>query len=529
MAITFVSKLNRAIKVLFGSEGRTTQSGVDPEYLDSSLADIITIDNSRVKKYSDYIAMDDSYGQEVSSTLDAVADMTLRIDEPLDVVVKVMSESESTINFIKDLYFYLDIEKIIWSWARSLAKFGDMFVEIIWSIDNSNSKLSNIAGLKVLPAKTIFLNVKGGVVDKEYPYIQKIDGSNVAKFKSWQLVHFMLPREPTDDYGTSWLKAARLPYRQLVAMENSLVISRIKKPNIRVHRVDVSNKTGDQAILAIKEYKEQFKKKVWVNPNTGRLEKHQTPVMNNDDIYMGVTKDGGKFSGIDLLEGRSEIDIKDILYFREKMMVAFKTPKHRLNINDVGVSNKLVSTDQGLSFSASIQRVQLALAQGLGFITDLALIVQGTDVSTRKNSYSLALPKQRTTDELIAARVELIKSTVAKNYSELGILSNEFIMQHILKLGADQIGVIKKQLAKFDAQDKSRDGDKDNKDSTFNKTGTGSAPIREPQKEDLEKVFDDISIKEAIKDVSELMRNKRIFRNETFADMDSIKKELAKK
>jgi hypothetical protein len=531
---TLIKKLNQAFKVLTGKDGSTTQAGVDPEYLDSSLADITTVDNSRIKKYSDYIAMDDNYGGEISSTLDAVADLVLRIDEPVNDIIKVMSDSESTTNFIKDLYYYLDLKSLLWSWARSTTKFGDMFVEIIWFKDNQNSKLSNIGGLRVLPAKTIFLNVENGVVNQTFPYRQEIDGSQVAEFRPWQLIHFMLPREPTDDYGTSWLKAARLSYRQLVAMENALVVGRLKKPNVRVHRIDVTGKTGDQAVKEIQRYKDQFLKKLWVNPSTGKLEKHQNPMMSNDDIYMAVTKEGGKFAGMDLIEGKSEIDIKDILYIREKMMAALKTPKHRININDVGVSNKLVAIDQGLNFSASIHRVQLMLVQGIRFITDLALIVKGVDINSRKNDYTLMLPKQRTTDELIAARVELIKSTVAKNYRELDLLSDEFIMSKILNLEADQIAKIKKQIVKSNAQNGDgkaggKDKEGNDKDKKFNKTGMGSAPVRKPQKESLAKVFEDKEVKVLIDDVSELMRNKRVFGNKNFGDMDYIKKELAKK
>lgn len=526
-----VNRLSQAFKVLMNAGGNTTQLGSDPEYLDSSLADIITIDNSRAKKYKDYIGMDDNYGQEISSTLDGVADMTLRTDEPRDTVIKIMTETPADIVFIKDLHYYLHLERQLWTWARSLAKFGDLFVEIIWYKDNSNNKLSNIAGLKVLPAKTIFLNVKGGVVNKELPYRQEIDGSVVAEFAPWQLAHIMIPREPTDDYGTSWLKPARLPHRQLVVMENQLVIGRVKKPNVRVHKVDITNKTVPQAAQALKAYKDQFLKKFWRNPTTGNLEIHQNPMMGNDDIYMGVTKEGGKFAGIDLVEGKSEIDIKDILYFREKMLSALKTPKHRLNINDVGVSNKTVGIDQGLYFSAGIQRVQIALMLGVSFITDLARIVKGIDVNSRKNDYSLTLPKQSTVDELIAARVELIKSTVAKNYREMGIFSDEEIMRRVLNMDQEQIKKVQKELEKFRAKygDVNKDGDGKGDKKGFNKNGTGSAPVRKPQKESIDKLLKDEGIKIIAGDVTELMRNTRVFGNKDFTDIDFIKSELLKR
>jgi hypothetical protein len=479
---------------------------------------ISTVDNNRLKKYETYVDMDDNYGQEVSSSLDADADMTLRKDTGAEKSYIVLSKDEQITLFIKDLFHFLNLEKWLWTWARSLSKFGDLFVEIIWSKDTELNERSNIVGVKALPARTIRLNVDDrGIVDKRFPYIQEIEGVEIAKFRPWQMIHFLLMREPTDNYGTSVLKPARIPYRQLRAMENSLVIARMKKSALRVHKIDVTGKTLDTAKEAIKHYKEQFKSFIFMNPTTGYVERHKSPVLANDDIYMGVTAEGGKFAGLDLLEGKSEIDITDILYIREKMMVALKTPKHRLNINDVGVSNKVTSVDQGLYYSASIHRVQEAIVQGLSFMVDLALEVNGIDVNNMENEYLIKLPKQRTTDELIAARVRLINSTVAKNYKELGVFTDDFIMRDIIGLEQDTINKLNKELEKQrlsqpDNPDNGN-GNKDNpndKDKNFNKTGTGSAPVRMPSKEAVDKLLKDDNIKAIIEEINELMRGKRV-------------------
>jgi len=547
---TLSNRLSAAFKGLMtGSTGRTTQSGVDSELHENSMADILTIDNSRRAKYKDYIMMDDNYGQVISSSLDAVADNTVRMDEPIDNPIKIMSESEQTATFVKDLYSYLDIRNQLWTWSRSLSKFGDLFVEIIWALDGSNEKLSHIVGLRPLPASTIMLNINDkGVLNLEFPYKQEIDGVTVAKFKPWQLIHFMLRREPSDDYGTSWLKAARIPHRQLSAMENALVVARLKKISMRVHKVDITGKTVDQVPDAINEYKKQFKEKPWINPNTGKMEKHKTPLFGNSDIYTGVTQEGGKYAGIDLIEGKSEIDIDDILYIRENLLTALKVPKHRLNINDIGGSNKLVSSDQGLNFSASIQRVQLAIVEGLSFVTDLALIVRGINIKNRSKDYTIALPKQRTVDELIAARVELIKSTVVKNYKEMGLLSDEYILSDIMRLEPDRAAKVMKQVEKArkereererqnainnpNQNDQNKNGDDKNKtgaekDKNFNKTGKGSAPVRRPQKEAIRRALADPEVKELVNDVNELMKNQRVYGNKRF-NMDFIEKEILK-
>jgi len=540
---TLRNRLSAAYKGLVtGVSGRTTRAGIDPEFHENSLADILTIDNSRIAKYKDYVLMDDNYGQVISSSLDAVADSTVRLDEPIENPIKVMSESERTAMFVKDLYSFLDIRNQLWTWGRSLSKFGDLFVEIIWALDGRNEKLSHVVGLKALSAKTIKLNVDDkGIINREFPYVQEIDGVKVVKFRPWQMIHFMLRREPSDDYGTSWLKSARIPYRQIVAMENSLVIGRLKKTSIRVHKVDITGKTIDQVPEVIEVYKKQFKERVWINPSTQKIEKHKTPVFGNDDIYMGVTQDGGKFSGIDLLEGKSEIDIDDILYIRENLLVALKVPKHLLNINDIGSSNKLVSSNQGRNFSASIQRVQLAIVEGLSFVTDLALIVRGINIKERGNDYTIALPKQRTVDELIAARVELIKSTVAKNYKEMELLSDEYILSDIMRLEPDRAAKVLKQIEKarkkreererqnaIDNPNQNKDGDNKTgakKDKNFNKTGKGSAPVRRPQKEMIRRALVDPEVKALVKDVNELMKNQRVYGSKRF-NMDFIENEI---
>ena len=521
-----IDRLNKAIKVLINKdEVSTTEVGVDRSYLEGQYRDIITVDNSRKGKYLDYINMDDVYGAEISSTLDAIADSLLRRDDMSSPLIRITQGPLDIVNFIRNMLYNLNVQDVLWTWARSLSKFGDLFVEIIWSTDEKEKKLSNVVGLKSLPTETMFLNIgNDGKIDKEYPYRQEIDGTIIARFKLWQIIHFILQREPTDDYGTSWLKAARIPYKNLNAMENALAISRLEKSLTRLHKIDITGKTIPLAKQAVEDYKKQFNFKTWINPN-GQIGRHKQTFMVNDDIYMGVTDGGGKYAGIEYLEGKSEVVIKDIEYFRTKLLGALKTPKHLFNIDSPG---KATSVSQGLYFSASIQRLQLCLLKGLYYLIDLALIVNKFNLDSKKKDYELALPNQRTVDELIAARVSLIRSTVAKNYTEMGIISKDFIMRYILGFEPDFIEDIKKsELDDIKGDDVVNKDSKEKVGSNFNKTGMGSAPIRKPSKESVEMIKKDCRIEEIINDIQELMKNKRIENNDKFG-MDYIKREILK-
>lgn len=517
----FLSKLNKAIQILLTSNTPNTTSGKDVELYSNYMSDVLYIDNGRLNKYKDYSEMDDVYGGEISSVLDAVADSVLRQDTLYTDMFKIKANLPFITKLIKDKIYYLGLAEKLWPITRSLTKYGDCFVEIVWAGGNRPTEIEKLVPLS---ANSIYINILNGEIDKAFPYKQVIDGQEVTRFRPWQIVHFKVMREPTDKYGTSYLKSARLLFKQLRLMEDKLVMDRINKSAFRLHKIDITGKTFEQGQRTIEDYKKQFSTKLWVNPSQVYA-RHQTPIKLNDEVYMGVTEKS-KNIGIELVESKTEIDITDIEYIREKMLSTLKVPKHRLNI-DIKESGKATTQDQTLFFAATLQRIQQALISGFTFMFDLQLLVKDVNINDRKNAYSIVFPEQRTNDELIAARVNLIRSTVAKNYMEMGLLPIEVILRDILMLDTEKVEEIKKIMKnKLESQelvDLDKEKEDKEKKSGFNKTGTGSSPIRLNRKEEIEK---NKQISEMISHTLELIRDIKVCDNPKFKDLGYIKDQL---
>jgi hypothetical protein len=469
-----ISRLNKAWKMLRGGDvSELPTTSIDIESGMSLVFDMLKLEHTRRAKYKDYRDMDESYGAEISASLDAYADTVMRRDVPDDSILKVVSNNENIVHTLNDLIYQLNLETFLWGYARSLAKYGDVFIEPVFTVTGDIKKLN------IVDCNTVYVNYDSN--RNKYPFVQKDDSSIViAKFRGWELLHLKLAKDISSDYGVSVLQAARLPYAKLQYMEDFLFLRNICRSPKFVHKVDVTGLTPEQAKRRLEEYKKGLRKKPYINPTTGNMEYRKMPVNGSDDFFMGVSEDNGKYAGIDLVKDRDVIDLSDIEYMKLKMLTALKVPKQWLNIEVNTTKN--IGMIKNLFFASSVYGIQLALLEGLYTLFDLALLYKGINVLDRDNDYTLTLPKQSTTDELIAARVDLIRSTEAKNYLELGIIDREFVLRNIKRLSSEEYNALQARLSYVhtkqpdtkDTSTKNRGRDTDK----FNKTGTGSAPVR---------------------------------------------------
>jgi len=436
------AKLNKIWKAVIGVEdagvGTQAYEG-DAEWFYRKYA----VEQTRRAKYGDFQEMEASYGLEVTAALDAYADIALRQDSPDEVTIRVKSKNKEIIKAIREINRSHKIPRRLWSWLRCLAKNGDFFMEPIFD------DFGNLTRLKKLPEATIFIQGDDfGVPDKKYPYIQKDKSDQVvAKFKPWQMLHARLVRDEVEWYGHSVLDGIRPFFKKLLSMEDGLAINRITRNRRYLHKVDISGLTPALADERVKRYEKKYKRKFTIDPTTGDLKYEQYPLTEAHDFFMGVTKESGQASGVTILEENQVIDITDILYFRDKLLSSLKVPKQWLNI-DPKQGAKASSQVQNTLFASAVRGLQLAMTDILYKLYDICLTRQGIDVNMPGNEYQIILPKQPTTDELVAARVQLILSTAARNYNELGVIDARFILEDILNLEQDKVDELLARIEK---------------------------------------------------------------------------------
>jgi hypothetical protein len=505
------------------------------------------VENTRAAKYKDYKEMENSYGLEISACLDAYADGTLRQDSPDEVLIRIKSKNEDIIKKIREINKEQKIPRRLWSWARCLSKNGDLFLEAIFD------DFGNLSRIKKLPEETIYVQVdKYGIFDKKAPYVQKDpSGEIVAWFDPWQILHSKLVRDESEYYGYSVLDSSRPIWKKLVGMEDSLAVNRITRSRRYIHKIDITDLSPPDADERVANYRNRYKSRDMIDPLTGDLKVEKNPITESRDFFLGVTKDTANSSGVSILEENQVKDITDILYFRDKMLVALKVPKQWLNI-DVKLSARTSSQVQSVFFAAAIRHVQLALVESLYKLYDICLTKQGIDMSDIKNEYQILLPKQETTDELVASRVQLILSTAARNYNELGVIDARFILEDILNLEQDKVEVLLVRIEKAKEEQEKKDQAKakefaknglpdknGNKDGVASQGGGdntkggkekgadpgkaadngGSAPVRvvpTKKKEDIEamtlKLLEDPKVRIYIEDIKSLIKLEALYK-----------------
>jgi hypothetical protein len=260
----------------------------------------VKLERTRRAKYGDYVVMDEEY-PEISTALDLYADNATK-EKTEGSSIEVKSRNTRVQNLLDDLMKRTKVQETLWDTARSIAKMGDDFDEVVVDGD------AWIDRLKHLEPETMFREQDEYGRDKEKPYVQKDETgvTKLAEFERWQIIHWKNGGQKRL-YGESVLKSIRRVYKQLQMMEDGMVIGRLTRSHLRYKfLIDVEGMSVEEREEYIKKVKNEMRKKRLINPLTGQLEEAQNPL-----CLTGDTK-------IPLLDGR-ELTILELMNeFREE-------------------------------------------------------------------------------------------------------------------------------------------------------------------------------------------------------------------
>lgn len=226
---------------------------------------------NRLARYSDYAEMESM--AELASALDIYADEIcatgddgeiLRIDSP-----------NSKIKEILNVFFYdtLNIEFNAHTWMRNLCKYGDYFLLVDHHPD--------YGVLSCFPLPVNEVEREEGY-DKDNPlayrYRWVTQGNRVLE--NWEVIHFRLMG--TDNfipYGMSVLEPARRVWRQLILMEDAIMVYRIvRSPERRVFYLDVGGIAPQDVPAFMEKAKSSLKRNQIVDNSTGRVDLRYNPL-----------------------------------------------------------------------------------------------------------------------------------------------------------------------------------------------------------------------------------------------------------
>ena len=382
----------------------------------------------RLSRYSDYSEME--FTPEIASAIDIYADEATAYDEN-GAVIKITSNNNEIKQILETLFFdVLNIEFNIWSWTRNLCKYGDFILFVDASEGNGI--------LNLLPIPINEIEREEGY-DKSDPFAVRFrwltQGNMILE--NWQCVHFrLLGNDSFLPYGSSIVEAARRIWRQLILIEDAMLVYRIvRSPERRVFKIDVGNVPPGEVEAFMEQIKTRLRRNQVIDQNSGRVDLRYNPLSVDEDYFIPVRGDrssdittlaGGQFTG----------DIDDVQYIQNKLFAALKVPKAYLGYEgDLG--SKATLAQQDVRFARTIERVQKILIAELNKIAIIHLFLLGYS-GEELVDFEISMANPSTIAEQQKLELWRTRFEIAGSATE-GMLDRETVYKKIFGLGDEDI------------------------------------------------------------------------------------------
>ena len=383
----------------------------------------------RMSRYADFSEMEST--PEIAAALDIYSEESVSPDAK-GQVLHIYSENRK-IQEILDALFYetLNVEFNLSMWVRNLCKYGDFFL--------FNDVSPEFGVINAFPISINEVEREEGY-DPNDPAAVRFrwitQGNQILE--NWQLTHFRLLGNDTFlPYGSSVLEAARRIWRQLILIEDAMLVYRvIRAPERRVFYIDVGNVPPEDVANYLEQAKSALKRNQIIDKDTGKVDLRYNPLSVDEDYFLPV-RGGESGTKIDTLAGGSNTAaIEDVEYIQKKLFAALKIPRAYLGYDeDVGAKATLAQED--IRFSRTIQRIQKTIISELNKLAVIHLYAHGyegddlVDFQIKLSNPSSVAQQQKL--ELIRSKFE-----IAGGAPE-GLVSRTWIRKNILELTPTEI------------------------------------------------------------------------------------------
>jgi len=397
----------------------------------------------RMSRYADFQEMEAT--PEIASALDIYSDESVSQDE-IGRCLHIYSENDKIRRALEDLFYdNLNIDFNLNPWSRNLCKYGDFFLFL--DISPEHGVMNGIP----IPVNEI---EREEGFDPDDPMAVRFrwvtQGNKVLE--NWQIAHFrLLGNDAFLPYGSSVIEPARRIWRQLILIEDAMLVYRvIRSPERRVFKIDIGNVPPEEVETYMQQAKSALRSNQVVDKKTGRVDLRYNPLSVDEDYFLPVRgqQDG---TAIDTLAGgQNTTAIEDVEYIQKKLFAALKVPKAYLGYDEM-LSSKATLAQEDIRFSRTINKVQRVMISELNKIAAVHLYSCGFDGEdlidfTLKLSNPSTIAQQQKL-ELFRTKFEIAGS------SPEGMLSRDYLRKRVLGLTNEEIVTIEKQKE----EDKLRD------------------------------------------------------------------------
>lgn len=392
--------------------------------------------SERLMRYNDFNEMEQT--AEIAAALDIWADESCSIDSK-GKALHIYSENAQIKKLLDELFYdTINLDFNLRMWSRNLCKYGD-FVAFI-------DVHPQFGVLNVIPIPINEIEREEGY-DKDDPlavrYRWVSRGNQILE--NWQIIHMrLLGNDMFLPYGSSVIEAARRIWRQLILIEDAMLVYRIvRAPDRRVFYVDVGNIEPDQIPNYMEQQRSALRSNQVIDRSTGRVDLRYNPMSVDEDYFIPV-RGGDTGTKIDTLAGgQNTAAVEDVEYIQKKLFAALKIPKAYLGF-DEALSSKATLAQEDIRFSRSVQMVQRTIVSELNKLAIIHLFAHGF---TGEDLINFTLKLSNPSSVAQQQKLELFKSKfeIAALAPE-GLLSKEFILKNIIELTDEEINDIQNGL-----------------------------------------------------------------------------------
>tara|TARA_X000000950_G_scaffold287870_1_gene402075 strand:+ start:935 stop:2986 length:2052 start_codon:yes stop_codon:yes gene_type:complete len=390
----------------------------------------------RMARYSDFSEMEST--PEIASALDIYAEETCSQDTE-GKVLHIHSDNPKVKEILTTLFYdTLDVNFNMVMWTRNLCKYGDFF------LFNDVSPEYGVINAYPIPITEIEREEGYDANDPSAVRFRWIAQGNTI-LENWQISHFrLLGNDAFLPYGSSVLEAARRIWRQLILIEDAMMVYRvIRAPERRVFYIDVGNVPPEDVANYVEQAKNSLKVNKVVGGSGGNVDLRYNPMAVDEDYFIPV-RGGDSGTRIDSLAGGQNTSaIEDVQYIQKKLFAALKIPKAYLGY-DEEVGSKATLAQEDIRFSRSIARIQKTILAELNKLAMIHLYAHGFEGEDLLDfSLSLSNPSSLAQQQ----KLSLIEQrfSIAGSAPE-GMVSKTWIYQNIFGFNKETIEQIHNDL-----------------------------------------------------------------------------------
>ena len=394
----------------------------------------------RMARYSDFSEME--YTPEIASALDIYSEESVSADEA-GKTLHIYSDNSKIQQLLTELFYdTLNVEFNMSSWVRNLVKYGDCF------LFNDVHPKQGVINAYPLPISEIEREEGFDPNDPMAVRFRWVTQGNQV-LENWQISHMrLLGNDAFLPYGSSVLEPARRIWRQMILLEDAMLVHRIvRAPDRRAFYIDVGNVPPEEVANYMEQAQSSLKRASIVDKQTGRVDLRYNPLSIDEDYFIPVR---GSDSGtkIEPIAGQTIAgETQDVEYIQKKLFAALKIPKAYLGY-DEGLGAKATLSQEDIRFSRTIARIQRTVLSEMNKIAIVHLYCNGySDEDLLDFKLMLSNPStiaQQQKLELYGGRFD----TASKALQTPGLVDRVWVQKNILRLSDDEIEAIQSGLRK---------------------------------------------------------------------------------